>query len=189
MSRDKRSSRKVRAAVKTFGMTPLSRLIRTSLVSVGAAVLPAGVAIAAPQGGVIVGGQGSIATQGTVTTINQVSNRLAAEWASFNISAEELVRFVQPSTSAIALNRILDQSPSSIFGAIEANGRLILTNTNGMIFAPSASVNVHSLIASGLDLSISDFMAGDLRFDAANSAGLVVNSGLMVAANGGPINL
>ncbi|MBV1961539.1 MAG: filamentous hemagglutinin N-terminal domain-containing protein, partial [Immundisolibacteraceae bacterium] len=188
MSRKKRSFKSTTAPTQVFGLNPLSRIIRTSLLSVGAVVLP-GVAVAAPQDGAIVAGQGAISSQGTVTTINQVSNRLAAEWGSFNISPEELVKFVQPSTSAIALNRILDQSPSQIFGAIEANGRLILTNPNGMMFAPSASVNVHSLIASGLDLSVSDFMAGDLRFDFSQGAGTVVNRGLMAAANGGSINL
>ena len=78
MSRKKRSFKSTTAPTQVFGLNPLSRIIRTSLLSVGAVVLP-GVAVAAPQDGAIVAGQGAISSQGTVTTINQVSNRLAAE--------------------------------------------------------------------------------------------------------------
>ena len=104
---------------------------------------------------------------------------------SFNIDINEAVNFLQPSSSAIALARILDQSPSQILGGISANGRLVLSNPNGLIFAPSATGNVGSLIASGLDITAGDFMAGNLRFDASGTGGTVINHGLLQAATGG----
>ncbi|HAC33543.1 MAG TPA: hypothetical protein DCF45_03375, partial [Gammaproteobacteria bacterium] len=143
---------------------------------------------AAPQGGAIVGGQGSISAAGNVTSIQQNSARLVAEWNTFNVDSGELVKFLQPSSSAIALNRILDQNPSQILGSIEANGRLVLANPNGLIFAPGASVNVGALVASGLDITASDFMNGELSFSSLDS-GVVINRGLIQAASGGSVSL
>ena len=62
---------------------------------------------AAPVGGNVVGGTGSISQADLTTTINQTSQNLAINWDSFDIKANERVNFVQPNTSSIALNRIL----------------------------------------------------------------------------------
>src|SRR5438128_299264 len=84
-------------------------------------------AMAGPQGGVVTQGQGSISTPNAGTTvIDQASNRLDLSWSSFNVGAKESVQFHQPSSTAIAFNRILDQNPSQIFGSIQANGRVVL---------------------------------------------------------------
>ena len=101
--------------------------------------LAASLAQAAPQGGVIVGGQGSINTEPNVTNINQQTNSMVVDWSSFNVGNQETVNFNQPSSNAAALNRIYDQNPSQIFGAINANGRVFLSNPNGMIFWPDCN--------------------------------------------------
>lgn len=145
---------------------------------------------AAPSGGVVTAGDGTITRSGADTTISQDSARLAIDWDSFNVAADERVRFVQPDDTAVALNRILDNSPTQIMGRIDANGRVILTNPNGLIFGEGASINVGSLIASGLEIDPSDFINGDLLFSAANGGdGLVVNRGLINAATGGNVAL
>ena len=174
--------------MQTVRFNPLSGLIRQVLVPFGLLAVPS-VVVASPQGGVVTDGQGAISSQGAVTTVQQHSQRLVTQWNSFNIDINEAVNFLQPSSSAIALARILDQSPSQILGGISANGRLVLSNPNGLIFAPSATVNVGSLIASGLDITAGDFMAGNLRFDASGTGGTVINHGLLQAATGGSINL
>ncbi len=100
------------------------------------AVLSAGSALAAPQGGQITAGSGSIQQAGPNTTqINQTSNSLSIDWQSFDVGAQETVRFVQPGRDAAALNRIFNQNPSEILGRIDANGRVFLMNPNGIIFA------------------------------------------------------
>ena len=72
--------------------------------------------IAAPQGGEVVAGQGSISTpSSSVTQIQQSSQNLVVDWQSFNVDANELVQFVQPSSTSAAFNRINDISPSEIF--------------------------------------------------------------------------
>jgi trimeric autotransporter adhesin len=81
---------------------------------------------AAPQGGQIVGGSGSITQSNLITNIQQNTQNLAINWNSFDVSKNETVNFVQPNSSAIALNRILGGSTSQIFGQINANGKVVL---------------------------------------------------------------
>jgi len=155
------------------------------------ALLFSGLTFAQPQGGHVTGGQGVISTSGNTTQIQQQSHNLAIDWQSFNVGAQEMVRFLQPSTSSTALNRILDQNPSQIFGSIQSNGRVILSNPNGLFFSQSAKVSVGALIASGLNINTEDFMRGNFHFNglADQAAGFVVNHGLLQASTGGSISL
>src|SRR5487761_697562 len=144
--------------------------------------LPA--AIANPIGGAVVSGQGSISSPNAATTlINQQSNQLTLNWSSFNIASGQTVRFVQPSSSAVALNNILSQSPSQIFGELDANGRVVLINPNGILFGRSAQLNVGSLIASSLELKEYDPATGRLSFQSLSGhAGVIDNEGTITAA-------
>ena len=147
-------------------------------------------AFAGPQGGQVVGGTGSINQAGNTTTINQASDRLAIDWQSFNVDVDERVNFIQPSSSAIALNRILSHNGSQIRGQIDANGQVILVNPNGIIFSESSVVNAGGLIASGLAINPIDFLNGDYTFNALESTdGVVINNGLIHAAAGGSVSL
>lgn len=93
-------------------------------------------------------------------TINQASQRAILNWQSFNIANGSSVNFVQPGASAIALNRIYDQNPSVIQGALNANGQVYLINGNGILFDKGAQINVHTLVASTLDISDDIFNKG-----------------------------
>ncbi|EJN05001.1 filamentous hemagglutinin N-terminal domain-containing protein [Herbaspirillum sp. YR522] len=152
-----------------------------------ALLLVAAGAGAAPVGGVVSAGNGNIASNGSVTTINQGSDKLAINWNGFNIGSGETVNFNQPSRDAIALNRVLGTGASEILGQLNANGRVFLINPNGILFGAGASVNVGGLVASTLDLSDQDFMNGSLRFG--GTAGNVTNRGRITANDGGFIAL
>ena len=158
-----------------------------SLLLVGLSA-PAGAQL---SGGEVHAGEGSIDTNGNTTTITQRSQNLVVDWDTFNVAANERVVFDQPNVTSAALNRIFDQNPSQIFGAIDANGRVFLFNPNGLLFGASAKVSVASLVASSLDLSVDDFMAGQYDFNAIadRTGGLVVNRGLLQAATGGSVAL
>jgi filamentous hemagglutinin family protein len=148
------------------------------------------VALAAPSGGTIVGGSGSINTSGLTTTIHQNTQSQVINWHSYNVNANETVNYLQPNTSAISLNRILSNNASQIFWQINANGQVVLVNPNGIFFGNTASVNVGGLIASGLDISPSDFMNGDYFFNKViGSDGSIINSGLINASLGRNIAL
>ena len=155
----------------------------------GMSLLPVA-AFAAPTGGNIVGGVGAITTSSLTTTIQQNSASLAINWNSFNLDQNDIVNFIQPSASSIALNRILSSNGSQIHGKINANGQVILVNPNGIFFGATSSVNVGGLIASGLDIDVNDFMKGKYVFHSLESTtGLITNAGLLNAARGGSITL
>jgi filamentous hemagglutinin family protein len=152
----------------------------------------AGGAVAAnatPTGGTIVGGSGAISQSGANTTIVQKSQMLALNWQSFNVGANASVLFKQPSFTSVALNRILDQNPSQIFGHVNANGQIFLINTHGIIFGAGSQMNVGGLVASTLDLTPSDFLANHFNLDAHGGSAGIVNHGTIEAASGGSVSL
>ena len=145
---------------------------------------------AAPIGGEVVGGTGSISQTELTTTINQTSQNLAVDWQSFDVQTNEQVNFVQPNTSSIALNRILGNNGSTIQGQINANGQVILVNPNGVFFTSTATINVGGIIASSLDMTPADFMNGNYIFnEVLGHDGAVVNSGIINASVGGNVAL
>ena len=140
-------------------------------------------AFALPQGGEVTAGSASVTTTPGKVTIVQGTASAALNWHSFSIGAGEAVQFVQPSTSAVALNRVIGTDPSAIFGSLSSNGQIFLVNPNGILFGKGASVNVGGLVASTLNITDSDFMAGRYKFSG-SSTQAVSNQGTLNAAGG-----
>ena len=166
----------------------MAKAVRTGT---AAAILGAvsSIAIAAPAGGQIVAGSGSIANVGANTAIQQNSSRLIINWNSFGTNANESVSFRQPGRSAIALNRVVGQNPSILLGQLNANGQVFIVNPNGVLFGAGSQVNVGGLIASTLSLSNNDFFRRHYAFANDGQAGSIVNQGLIRAAPGGYVAL
>ncbi len=141
-----------------------------------------------PSGGQIVSGVGSIQQSGAITTIQQGSPTLQLNWQSFNVGAAQTVNFVQPGSSALAVNRILGSTPSAVLGKLNANGQVWLVNPNGVLFGPSARVNVGGIVASTLDVDPASPGSNSRRFSG-NGQGSVVNEGTITAADGGYVVL
>src|SRR5262245_50214865 len=76
---------------------------------------------ARPVGGSVVAGNASINQSATKTRIDQTSQRAAIDWKSFDVGSQQSVTFAQPSSSAVALNRVTGPDPSQIAGRIDAN--------------------------------------------------------------------
>ena len=147
-------------------------------------------AYAAPEGGQVVGGSGSINQSGLNTTVNQATQNMAIDWQRYNVQQNERVQYIQPNSSSISLNRIIGNNASTIRGRIDANGQVILVNPNGIFFSPTATINVGGILASGLDIKTSDFMNGDFIFnEVLGTDGTVINSGIINAATGGHVTL
>jgi len=136
-----------------------------------------------PTGGTLTGGQATIAQSAGTMEINQSSNRAAIDWQSFNVGSSAQVNFVQPSASSVILNRVSGANASQIFGQINANGQVFLSNPSGVTFAPGASVNVGGLVATTLDIDSEDFMAGINRFIRNGTTASVVNEGTIRVAD------
>src|SRR5437660_2543782 len=137
-----------------------------------------------PTGGTVTAGSANISTSGSNMQITQGSSSAILNWQSFSIGSGAWVNFSQPSSSAIALNHVLGNNPSEIFGRLTANGQIFLSNPSGVLFARSASVEVGALFATTLSIADKDFLAGRYNFYNAGRAGSVINQGHIVAANG-----
>ncbi len=105
-------------------------------------------------------GLATLASTSNKMTVTQTSQTAQLNWASFNVSAGSTVTFAQPSSSAIALNRIYQANPAQIFGALNANGVVYLLNQNGILFGAGSQINVGGLVASSLNLSPSALTNG-----------------------------
>lgn len=112
--------------------------------AVGANEVP----VAAPN--FVSSGNANYAVNGAQATVNQASQRAILNWQRFNVGENAALRFVQPSTSAVAVNKIYQADPSRIMGSLQANGQVYLVNPNGIIFGDGATVNVGALVASTL---------------------------------------
>ena len=90
----------------------------------------------------------------TTVNINQTQPQAVLNWQSFNVGSGTTVNFNQQGNANwAALNRIASAGvPSQILGTIRADGAVYLINQNGIIFGGTSQINVHTLIASTLDL-------------------------------------
>lgn len=165
---------------------PFAALAKSILPPVAAAGLllnSFGVAYALPTGVVVTNGTATVTQTGDTMNVNQTSGRLIVNSTTFNIAANETVNLYQPSTSSSALWRVVGPDPSSIYGHLNATGHLYLINANGILFAPGAQVNVGGIVASTLNISDSDYLAGNNKFTNDGKAGSVVNQGTITAEN------
>jgi filamentous hemagglutinin family protein len=172
----------------SHGKRSLGKRVRTLRALALAASMFAGAnAVADPTGGQVSAGTGRIEQRGAITTITQATPKMAINWQGFNIAAGETVNFVQPGASAVALNRVLGTDGTHILGQLNANGQVYVLNPNGVLFGKGAQVSVGALVASTLQMSDSDFMAGKLTF--AGAGGTVTNEGSITANGGGYVSL
>ncbi|MCB1231143.1 MAG: filamentous hemagglutinin N-terminal domain-containing protein [Verrucomicrobiae bacterium] len=155
-----------------------------ALLMPGLALLPAGVR-ANPGGGIVTQGVAEIGDGfGGQLLINQMSQKAVINWENFSINAGELTRFVQPSTDSAALNRVVSGNPSAIHGALQANGKLLLINPNGILVGAGGSIDVNGLVLSTLDVGDAEFMAGGDMIFKGNSGAGVQNFGRINAIGG-----
>jgi filamentous hemagglutinin family protein len=96
----------------------------------------------------------------TAVAIQQTSQRAVMTWQQFNVGANTTVNFDQSGGNSangnnwVALNRIdATGSPSQILGQIKADGTVLIINPNGIIFTGTSQINVHTLIASAMDIN------------------------------------
>jgi filamentous hemagglutinin family protein len=176
---------------RPFTLLASALLATTALVAPPVlAQTPAPAPTTLPVGGTVVQGSARITTDAAraTTTVTQSTDRAVVNWQSFSIGRDATVRFQQPSSGSVTLNRVtaLD-SPSAIFGNLQANGQVWLVNPAGVFFGASARVDVSGLIATTHDISDRDFMAGTNRFEATADArlGTVENEGEITVRDAG----
>ncbi|MFP5382543.1 MAG: filamentous hemagglutinin N-terminal domain-containing protein [Gammaproteobacteria bacterium] len=139
-----------------------------------------------PTGEVVRHGDATFTRTDNSLTIDQRTGKLVVNWNDFSVGAGNLVDFRQNPTD-IALNRVVGDNPSYIFGDIRAGGQVFLVNQAGILFSPTARVDAAGLVASTLGISDEDFLAGNYRFSGAG--GSVVNKGRINVTDGGYVAL
>lgn len=161
------------------------RILKGGKISLVVSALVAGstMTFASPTGGQVTSGSAAIAQNGSITTINQSSNKASINWNSFSIAPSETVNFVQPSSSSVTLNRVIGTTQSLIQGAMNANGQVFLLNPNGVLFANGSQINVGGLVASTLNITDENFQSGNYLFEG-NSQNSIINMGTITANNG-----
>jgi len=120
--------------------------------------------------------------------VNQATDRTVINWDSFNIGTDARVQFFQPNTSSLAVNRVVNAgiSPTQILGELQANGRVMVLDRNGVLFGPSSHIDVGGIVASSADVLNAQVMAGAPVLDLFNfGTGSVENYGMITAADSG----
>ncbi|MCK9914327.1 filamentous hemagglutinin family protein [Microbacteriaceae bacterium K1510] len=132
----------------------------------------------------------------TTVTLTQSAKRAIATWQQFNVGKNTTVYFDQrggnsdTGNSWVVLNRIdAAGSPSQIQGQIKAEGTVLLINPNGIIFNGSSQINVHTLIASAMDLNSFNGTANGAFKASGNAYVPITVSGLTQTAPNGTLIL
>src|SRR3989344_3139837 len=136
-----------------------------------------------PSGEQVAAGSAEFDRSGSTLTIN-TSDQVIINWQNFSIDAGELTKFVQPSATSAALNRVVSGNPSAIFGTLQANGQIFLINPNGILVGNGAVINTSGFVASTLDLPDSEFLGRESMQFTGNSAAKIENQGKINAIGG-----
>jgi len=146
-------------------------------------------ALALPEGATVVNGQVVMSQPSASNLQIQASNGAIINWQKFSIGVGQTTQFVQPSASSAVLNRVVGPDISQLAGQLKANGQVFLINPNGIIIGSAARIDTNSFVASTLNISDADFLAGKLKFAEGASAGRISNAGSITAGPGGSIAL
>ena len=112
--------------------------------------------------------------------IDQTTAAAIINWQTFDIGLENSVIITQPADTSTLLSRILGGDISQILGNLQANGHFYLVNPAGVYFGQNATIDTGALIASTLDITDEDFMAGRNIFAGISEAS-IINDGVILA--------
>jgi filamentous hemagglutinin family protein len=143
---------------------------------------------ALPKDPTVASGSASFAQSGNVLTVTN-SNGAIINWNKFSIGVNETTRFIQTSASSAVLNRVLANDPSLIYGTLTSNGKVWLINPAGIMVGASGKIDTAGFVASTLNISNQNFLAGRNLFESTPGAGAVVNQGSITTPSGGSVYL
>ncbi|RIY32072.1 hypothetical protein CJP74_05560, partial [Psittacicella melopsittaci] len=138
----------------------------------------------------VVSGTVTAITNGAVTEITNSANAII-NWQKFNINENEIVKFIQQSSSSAVLNRVLGGEISQILGTLQSNGQVFIVNPAGIVFGKNSTVDVSSLVASTLDITNEDFLNGNYVFnqDKDKAIAQVLSQGMIKVNDDGTLAL
>lgn len=131
----------------------------------------------------LIHGDAAIEQNGEMLTITAVDQTIL-QWKDFSIEESETARFILPDSHSSILNRVMEAYPSRLLGKLEANGRVLLINPNGILVGANAQIDTGSFIASSLDILDNAFLDGKGLAFSGSSEASVINLGKIVSSEG-----
>jgi filamentous hemagglutinin family protein len=126
---------------------------------------------------------------GKVTVnITQNESRALLSWNRFDVGSNTTLNFDQSAfgTGATVVNRVVDSiAPSTILGAVKAQGTAVVLNSRGVVFGQNSQVNLNSLLVSTLELGAAAGKPGDIGLLKKRNDGYLEN-GLFPSGRGTP---
>jgi len=136
-----------------------------------------------PKGAEVISGNVSVAANNKALLVS-ASDKAIIHWQDFSIKANESTKFIQPSSKATVLNRVVGDNMSSILGNLEANGHVFLINPSGIIVGKDAVIDTAAFTASALNLSDEDFLKNSSLLFEGLTKSSVINYGTINAWDG-----
>jgi filamentous hemagglutinin family protein len=119
-------------------------------------------------------------TVGSTTTVGVTADKALVNWNNFNTAAGETLAFERAGGGSFAVLNRISGSQTAFNGNLNGNqGMIIVVNTNGIVFGPTAQITAAGFVASGLNMLETDFINGNYTF--ANGAGVITNKGTITA--------
>ena len=119
-------------------------------------------------------------TAAGTTTVGVTADKAVVNWNNFNTAAGETLAFQRSGGGDFAVLNRISGSQTNFNGNLNGNqGMIIVVNTNGIVFGPTAQITAAGFVASGLNMLDADFMSGNYTF--ANGAGVITNKGTITA--------
>lgn len=137
--------------------------------------------LANPADPTVVHGSADFSGSGSVLEVRNSPGAII-DWGAFSIGEGEVTRFIQESVDSAVLNRVVGTDGSLLAGELASNGRVFLLNPNGIVFGDGAVIDTAGFVASTLEMTDEDFLAGDLRL--AGESGRIVNAGMLRTRGG-----
>ncbi|MFA5916267.1 MAG: filamentous hemagglutinin N-terminal domain-containing protein, partial [Burkholderiales bacterium] len=166
----------------------VTSLLRRRALVVAVASCFAGYAQANPTSPTVISGAATFAASGKSLTVTNTPGAII-NWQGFSVKADELTRFIQQNAQSAVLNRVIGQEQSAILGQLQSNGRVYLINPNGITVGASARIDTAGFVASSLNLSDRDALAGKFKLQDTGSSGKVINNGTITTTSGGFVYL
>ncbi len=144
-----------------------------------------------PTGEAVVGGAATfdrpVAGQ---LNINQSTDRAVINWNTFNIGKDASTKFIQPNSGSLAVNRVVGGGtfdPTQILGKLEANGKVMILDRNGVFFGPNSRVDVGSIAVGTGDVDTVQVIGGEtkIRIDNVAPGSVIENQGRITVAQAG----
>ncbi len=139
--------------------------------------LPLSCIMADPDGVTVETGQAAFNPNDTGGWDITADNGTVINWQNLNINQGQTYNYILPDSASSVLNR--SGNLITINGAVNSIGAVWFVSPMGVFIGPSAQIHVGAFVASGLNITNADFLAGNMSFMGGN--GSVVNRGDILA--------